>query len=73
MLQYVAAQVVLLVGLGLWLGAVGVGWFLFQSALAVLLLENINYLEHYGLQRSSSCRAPGSACGPRTAGTPATR
>lgn len=51
MLQYVAAQVVLLVGLGLWLGPAGVGWFLFQSALAVLLLENINYLEHYGLQR----------------------
>ncbi len=51
MLQYIVAQAVLLGAIGLWLGPVGVGWFLLQSALAVLLLENINYVEHYGLSR----------------------
>ena len=51
MIRYLLAQVGILLLLALWLGPAGVGWFLFQSALAVLLLENINYVEHYGLRR----------------------
>jgi alkane 1-monooxygenase len=54
MLRYLVGQIVILVGIGAWLGPVGVAWFLVQSALAVALLENINYLEHYGLQRERS-------------------
>lgn len=34
-----------------WLGGPVVGLFLAQSAVAVLLLEVINYVEHYGLMR----------------------
>ncbi|MBI4349569.1 MAG: alkane 1-monooxygenase [Elusimicrobia bacterium] len=39
-------------------GAAGVGFFLAQSAVAVLLLEAINYVEHYGLVRRQL--SPGS-------------
>lgn len=39
------------VGLGLWLGATGVVFFLTQSLFAALSLEIINYVEHYGLRR----------------------
>lgn len=38
-------------GIGLWLGAWGVAAFLAQGAIAVLLLETVNYVEHYGLER----------------------
>ena len=51
MVRYLVAQGALVATLGIWLGPAGVGWFLLQSALAVLLLENINYVEHYGLFR----------------------
>ncbi len=37
--------------LALWLGPVGLLFWLLQSAYAVFLLEAINYIEHYGLQR----------------------
>lgn len=32
-------------------GWAGVGWYLMQSIIAVLILESINYVEHYGLTR----------------------
>ena len=35
-------------------GGLGVAAFALQSVVAVLLLETINYLEHYGLQRKQS-------------------
>lgn len=51
---YAVAQVLLLAALGAWLGPVGVAAFLGQSAVAVGLLETINYVEHYGLTRPAS-------------------
>ena len=57
LIRYALAQVVLLVGIGALLGPVGVVGFLAQSIVAVLVLETINYLEHYGLQRAEI--APG--------------
>jgi len=57
MLRYGAAQVALLVGIGAVWGGVGVAAFLAQSAIAVLMLETINYIEHYGLVRAET--APG--------------
>ena len=46
------AQVVWLLLLGAVFGALAVVFWLVQSAYAVFLLETINYIEHYGLQRS---------------------
>ncbi len=37
--------------LGLWLGAVAVMVFAIQSFVAISLLEVVNYVEHYGLER----------------------
>lgn len=48
---YGIAQVALLVALGVALGPIGLVAFLGQSAIAVVLLEIINYVEHYGLAR----------------------
>jgi alkane 1-monooxygenase len=45
------AQAVWLCLLALWLGPVAMVFWLVQSAYAVFLLESINYVEHYGLQR----------------------
>jgi alkane 1-monooxygenase len=48
---------------GAWIGVavvggwVGLAWFIGQSVVAILLLENVNYVEHYGLERAEI--APG--------------
>ena len=47
-----ATQLVWLGGLALWLGPKALVFWLAQAAYAVLLLETINYIEHYGLRRS---------------------
>jgi alkane 1-monooxygenase len=44
-------------GVGHVFGAVGLAMFAGQSAVAILLLETVNYLEHYGLERAEI--APG--------------
>jgi len=54
---YLIVQAALLAGLAALGGLVAVVAFLGQSAVAVLLLETINYLEHYGLRRAET--APG--------------
>lgn len=46
-----AAQVAWLVLLAAWLGPLALLFWVVQSAYAVFLLEAINYIEHYGLQR----------------------
>jgi alkane 1-monooxygenase len=51
MLWVVAAPVAIAAALGLWLGAPAVVFFCVQAAVAVTLLELVNYLEHYGLVR----------------------
>jgi alkane 1-monooxygenase len=45
------AQVVGLCLLSLWWGPVALVFWLVQAAYAVFLLESVNYVEHYGLQR----------------------
>ncbi len=45
------AQALCVVAVSLWLGPVALLFWLVQSAYAIFLLEAINYVEHYGLQR----------------------
>lgn len=47
----VAASVLIAAALGAAFGPLAIAYFLGQSALAVTLLEAVNYVEHYGLQR----------------------
>ena len=51
-LRLMALQAVLYVLFWNWFGLTGVIYFAAQSAVAVFMLEVINYLEHYGLQRT---------------------
>jgi alkane 1-monooxygenase len=51
MLRMQLIQLSALVGLGLWGGWQVVAGYMVVAATGVLLLETINYLEHYGLQR----------------------
>lgn len=51
MLRYAAVQVVLYVGLSVGFGPLAAALWAGQAAAAILLLEVINYVEHYGLQR----------------------
>jgi alkane 1-monooxygenase len=51
-----AAQVIGLVALALAFGPKALLFWLVQAAYAVFLLEAINYIEHYGLQRASGER-----------------
>lgn len=50
-LRYPLLLTALCVGITLLAGWVGLAVFLGQSAVAIFLLETINYLEHYGLER----------------------
>ena len=47
----VAAQAAGLLALGVFAGGLAVVFWVTQAAMAVLLLETVNYVEHYGLQR----------------------
>lgn len=47
-----------LVALGFLAGLQGLVFWLVQAAYAVLLLETINYIEHYGLRRSHTAGGP---------------
>lgn len=49
--RYGLTAVILYAGIGIGLGPVALAFFALQSAVAVFLLETINYVEHYGLQR----------------------
>ncbi|HEY7609384.1 MAG TPA: alkane 1-monooxygenase [Alphaproteobacteria bacterium] len=53
----VVAEAALYAGVAAFAGWVGVVFFAMQSLIAVLLLETINYVEHYGLARRET--APG--------------
>ena len=50
-LRWQLAQVVGLTALGVALGPVLVGRFVVAAVVGILLLETVNYLEHYGLRR----------------------
>jgi len=51
MLWYTLAPFVVAAGFAAVLGPMGAVFFFGQSAFAILLLESVNYLEHYGLLR----------------------
>lgn len=51
MLWVVAAPLAIAAALGLTFGAAALALFVLQAAVAVTLLELVNYLEHYGLER----------------------
>ncbi|MEP3246897.1 MAG: alkane 1-monooxygenase [Sneathiella sp.] len=51
MLRYLFVQIVLFVGIAALLGGKTLLFFIGQASVAVILLETINYLEHYGLVR----------------------
>lgn len=51
------AQAALYAAIAAYAGWIGVAFFAVQSAVAILLLETINYVEHYGLERRET--APG--------------
>lgn len=51
MLRYLIVQLGVVIAIYLWLGSIGLAFYLCQAAIAILLLEIINYIEHYGLQR----------------------
>ena len=51
MLWVVAAPVAIVTALGLCFGAAAVVMFVLQASVAISLLELVNYLEHYGLER----------------------
>ena len=42
----------LLLGIGIMWGPVAAGLGLVQALLAIIILEDVNYIEHYGLQRA---------------------
>ncbi len=54
MLHYVALQGALYLGVWAAFGWAGVGLFLAQGMVAVILLEAVDYIEHYGLVRAET-------------------
>lgn len=65
MLQFAVAQLSFLIGFGLRFGGKGLALVLFQSAFAVLLLEQVNAIEHYGLTRRLKKNGRYEAMGPQ--------
>ena len=51
MLRYALTQVVMYGSVFAWFGARGAGFLAAQAVVAIVLLETINYVEHYGLFR----------------------
>lgn len=52
MLRYAATEIAVLIFVAWFWGGAGCVFFVAQAALAFLLLETINYIEHYGLERA---------------------
>ena len=52
LLGWSALWLALAVGAWLWLGSLGLGFFVVQGFFAACSLEIINYIEHYGLERA---------------------
>jgi alkane 1-monooxygenase len=52
MLQFQIIQLVLLIAIGAYFSWLVMGYFIAAATMGFLLLETVNYIEHYGLQRS---------------------
>ncbi len=64
-LQAWAMTVVLFAGITLWLGWAALPFLLLQAAYGSALLENVNYLEHYGLMRRKGADGRYERCQPQ--------
>ncbi|MEQ8903992.1 alkane 1-monooxygenase [Ekhidna sp.] len=51
MLQFQLIQIVFTFGIGFLFGWVVMGYFMLAAVMGFLLLETVNYIEHYGLER----------------------
>lgn len=60
-----AMSVVLAVGLAVAFGPAVLPLVLLQALVGVVLLESVNYIEHYGLLRRRTARGPYERCSPR--------
>lgn len=58
MIQFTAIQVAMLVTIGYFFGIVVLLSYLASAMIGIFLLESVNYIEHYGLQRKET--TPGS-------------
>jgi alkane 1-monooxygenase len=58
MLRYALLEVVIYGAIALAFGGIGLAVFAGQSAVAIAILEIINYVEHYGLQRKKDKAKP---------------
>lgn len=56
MIQFLVIQIGFTVSIGWWLGPLAVAGFLASCLVAFSLLEIVNYLEHYGLERRTDPR-----------------
>ena len=54
MLVSLTIQGAAIVGVGLVAGPAAVGWWMVASLIGILLLETVNYMEHYGLTREKN-------------------
>lgn len=52
MIQFQLIQLLFLTAIALFYGLAALGWFLVSASLGILLLETVNYIEHYGLRRA---------------------
>jgi alkane 1-monooxygenase len=51
MLQFQLIQIAFIVGIGLFFSWAVMGYFMLAAVMGFLLLETVNYIEHYGLER----------------------
>ncbi|MEP0987910.1 alkane 1-monooxygenase [Ekhidna sp.] len=51
MIQFQLIQIALIVAIGLYFGWTVLGYFVLAAMMGFLLLETVNYIEHYGLER----------------------
>jgi alkane 1-monooxygenase len=54
MLMFQLLQIGLIVGIAAYFGLETTGWFVCAAVIGFLLLETVNYIEHYGLQRKKT-------------------
>jgi alkane 1-monooxygenase len=64
-LAWIAVSLMLAIAIGLTLGIDAVAFWMVTSAVAILELEIINYIEHYGLQRKRQADGRYEAVEPR--------
>lgn len=54
MLRFQMVQLALVAAIGMGFGGETMGWFMGAALIGILLLETVNYIEHYGLRRKKN-------------------